>query len=173
FNPVRRPSWTGDTFRRHGEYVAGANGERFRAPIADVLRFRFPLRGQLRPALQPVGFARLAREYGRSLRSRLLGARPLVKDPDALFSAPWLEQTFDMDPVVTIRHPAAVVGSMKRLNWNFEFEWWAEQEPFIRDLAGPFAEDILSFARNRPSLVQGGILYWNVVYDVVSRFREQ
>lgn len=42
-------------------------------------------------------------------------SRPLVKDPFALFSAEWFADNFDAEVIVIVRHPAAVVSSIKRL----------------------------------------------------------
>ena len=55
---------------------------------------------------------------------RLRGRRPLVKDPIALFAAPWLADRFNLDVVAMIRHPAAFASSIKLKRWHFDFDHW-------------------------------------------------
>jgi hypothetical protein len=62
----------------------------------------------------------MGRDWYRFHRYQRTDARPLLKDPIAVFSAEWLADTFDMNVVVMIRHPGGFAASLKRLGWTVE-----------------------------------------------------
>ena len=57
-------------------------------------------------------------------------ARPLYKDPIAVFSAEWFFESLNAKIIVCIRHPAAFVSSLKNLGWTFNFDELIKQEGF-------------------------------------------
>src|SRR5699024_11082686 len=57
----------------------------------------------------------------------------LIKDPIACMSSEWLHNRFDMEVVIVIRHPAAFVASLKRLNWDFDLNELICQEELMQD----------------------------------------
>ena len=61
------------------------------------------------------------KQYFNFKRSKEAGLRPLLKDPIAIMSCEWLAETFNMDVIVVIRHPAAFVASLKVAGWEFAF----------------------------------------------------
>jgi hypothetical protein len=71
-----------------------------------------------------------------------------------------------------VRHPAAFAGSLKRLNWQFDFGEWLDQEFLMRDLLGPFADRIREFAREERDILDQAILMWNVINSVARHYRE-
>jgi hypothetical protein len=91
----------------------------------------------------------------------------------ALFSAEWLARRFGMDVVVMVRHPAAFVSSIKKLNWGFDYERnWLAQDLLMRDLLGPWADSFRGY-QGEVDLVGEGIVMWNAMYDVVRGYRER
>lgn len=101
------------------------------------------------------------------------GCRPLVKDPIALFSAPWLARTYGMDVLVLIRHPAAFVSSLMRLGWHVPFCDLLAQPALLRERLAPFADEIRDVvARPRPILDQG-ILIWRVFHHVIRQYQQE
>jgi hypothetical protein len=96
-----------------------------------------------------------------------------MKDPIALFSAPWLARTFNADVVVLIRHPAAVVSSLVRLDWIFYFPYLLEQPELMRDWLAPFAEEIRRFAASPQPLLEQGILLWRIMHHVIFRYQQE
>jgi hypothetical protein len=96
-----------------------------------------------------------------------------VKDPIALMSSEWLAQRFGMNVVVMIRHPAGFTGSLKRLDWRFEFHNWRDQPLLLRDLLGPYEEQIRDFAEHEHDLIDQAVLMWNVTHHVIGGFRER
>ena len=59
----------------------------------------------------------------RSLMRRLFGSKHprIIIEPIGLLSTDWFYNKFNPSVIVTIRHPASFVSSLKRLNWKFDF----------------------------------------------------
>jgi len=47
--------------------------------------------------------------------------RGVIKDPTAIFSAPWMVRNLNVAPIVVLRHPLAIVKSLLRLGWADQF----------------------------------------------------
>ena len=162
---VRFPYWF--------PYVCSENGAPLVAPIADMLRFRYKPMAELGSLRGAKDAGRMVRDWARFVRYRRANAVPLLKDPIALFSAEWLCDTFDMDVVVMIRHPAAFAYSLKRLNWAHPFDHFLRQPLLMRDLLQPFEPELREFAaRPRPVLDQA-ILLWNILHSTVMLYRDR
>jgi hypothetical protein len=99
--------------------------------------------------------------------------RPLMKDPIALYSAEWLADTYQMDVVVMIRHPAAFVASVKRLDWQFDFHNLLRQEALIQNLLPEFREQIETYSASPPSIIDMAIAQWRMAYTLAERYRER
>jgi hypothetical protein len=113
------------------------------------------------------------RKHYQWRRVRQAGARPLIKDPIALFSAEWIARRFDAQVVVTIRHPAAFVHSIRRAGWGYDFTNFAEQPALIDSLLSPYADEIREAAEAPGDLVDQGILIWRLTHHVISIYREE
>ena len=102
-----------------------------------------------------------------------LGKPPLIKDPIAIMSAGWLARTFDIHVVAMIRHPAAVVASMKRLNWTFEPRNWALSQPLLlRDFLFPFESELKEIVASNAGIIDRLAMLWKIVYYVVRKYQD-
>lgn len=171
FNPKRRPGWTGDRIPYWFLYVTERNEPYYRPLVDRFLKFRYPVRDNLPSLGSARGLGLFAMDTARSLRPRLARARPLVKDPIALFSAEWLARTYDMDVVVMIRHPAAFASSIKRLNWRFEFRDWLAQDDLLRDKLAPWKDAMHDAWAGKVDVIEHAIVMWNAIHDVVDGYR--
>lgn len=109
----------------------------------------------------------------RFKKYRRLNMRPLVKDPIAIMSAGWLSTTFDMNVVLMVRHPAAFVLSMKRLNWSFHPSRWVFSQPqLVRDFLSPIEDEIKYMTKTSADIVERTALMWKVIYYVVLKYKE-
>ena len=170
FLPSRSPGWLPEPMPYWYMYICADNDHLYRSALRRVVNLRFPVRASLRRTRTPRQLALQIPEWAKSIGYRRRGVRPLLKDPLALFSAPWLADTFDAQVIVMIRHPVAFVGSIKKLNWGFDYERnWLAQELLMRDLLGHRAHEYRGY-RGEVDLVGEGIVMWNSIYDVVSRF---
>jgi len=116
--------------------------------------------------------ARTGRDLVRVNRARLTHARPLVKDPIALLSAEWLAETFGMDVVVLIRHPAAFAASLKRLGWKHSFATFI-QDGRVPEVLRPYEAEIREQAERPGEILAQAALLWRVLYNAVDGYRER
>ena len=114
------------------------------------------------------------RQHKELSNARKQGKRPLIKDPIAIMSAGWLARTFDMHVIVMIRHPAAVVASMQRLNWSFDPKKWALSQPLLlRDYLSPFESEMKDILVSNADIIDRVALLWKIIYFVVARYQEK
>ncbi len=160
-------------FDRFFQYVCAEN----EAPYVRASRAHARL--LLRRAASAAGdpLAARARSHGDATSasfavSRVRRARPLLKDPIAVFSSEWLASRFDAQVVVLIRHPAAFASSLVRLGWTHDFG------ELPRSAAAPARpprrvrgrDPGLRRAPSGTSLDQA-ILLWRLIYSTVATFR--
>jgi hypothetical protein len=102
------------------------------------------------------------------------GIQPLIKDPIAIMSAGWLARSFDIHVIVMIRHPAAFVASMKRLNWTFDSQNWALSQPMLlRDYLSPFEAELRDVMESKADIIDRLALFWKIIYFVVRNYQVQ
>jgi hypothetical protein len=101
------------------------------------------------------------------------GSRPIVKDPIALFSTPWLHKQFNASVVLLIRHPAAFAYSLKRKNWEFPFGHLLNQKELISDWLIEFKPEITEYADNKHDIIEQACLVWRIIYSTVGKFQKQ
>lgn len=173
FSVLHRPGICAAEFPYWFPYLCDENAAPFVAPIRDMLAFRYRTGAELRAARAPKDLGRLARDRFRFARWRAAHARPLLKDPIAVFSSEWLADAFDMDVIVLIRHPAAFTNSLVRLGWGHPFDDFLKQPLLMRDVLAGFEEEIRAFAAAERPILDQGILLWNLIHHAILGFRER
>lgn len=125
-------------------------------------------------------FAGRLRKIGNVLRRAALASTghmiPLIKDPIALMSAEWVAEEYDAAVILMVRHPAAYVNSVRRLNWRTPLEDFLQQEQLMTDLPSDLQSEIRERAASRPMLnrylLEDAALCWKVFHTVVDRYRK-
>ena len=173
FSLLHRPGICAAEFPYWFPYVCDENAAPFVPPIRDMLAFRYRTGAELRVARAPKDLGRLARDRLRFARWRATRARPLLKDPIAVFSSEWLADAFDMDVIVLIRHPAAFTNSLIRLGWDHPFDHFLKQPLLMRDVLARFEGEIRAFAADERPILDQGILLWNLIHHAILGFRER
>jgi hypothetical protein len=148
------------------------NGGRFRPAFARMLDLRYHWLRALAEARSAAALRRILREGRRFRSKRRSGARALVKDPLALFSAEWLSANFGMRMVILIRHPAAFASSLKRLDWKFPFCELLAQPELMRNHLSSFEETIRRFDEQEQDIVDQAALVWKITHHVIDHYRE-
>ena len=171
-NPVRRPSWMAHPVPYWYAYITEANEHLYVDDLERVMEFRYPTGRNLLRLRRPEHAAMLFSDVFRSLRPRMDRARPLLKDPFALFSAEWFARRYDADVVVTIRNPVAFVGSIKRLNWQFKFKTLLSQGALVRDRLHRFEGDMRRCRDEDVDVVEQGIVLWNALHHAIAELRD-
>jgi hypothetical protein len=173
FNLRARPGICDAPFRRWFTYVCRENESTFQAPLAQTLAFRYHPVSELRSLRSPKDAGRFFRDWYVTAGRRRRRDVALCKDPIALFSAGWLADTFGMEVLVLIRHPAAFVRSIVRQGWDHPFGDFLAQPLMMRDLLTPFADEIERFAATEQPLMDQAILLWNLIHHQILRFRDE
>ena len=171
FSPLTAPGVSSAPFERFYTRVTAANEARYVPGLERTLAFDYAAGPQLLALRTPAQAARAARDGLAFAAARRRGARPLVKDPIALLSAEWLVERFAMDVVLTVRHPAGFVGSVKRLRWAHDFGG------FLEDGLPPelerFEPEIREQAQRPGGLVEQAALLWRILYAAVDGYRQR
>lgn len=174
FNPVVRvPGLPKIPVNHWFEYLHEGNEAHFRRPVNALVAGRFSVWNDL-----VNGDIRSMRAIGRSIansRRRKVelsaGARPLLKDPIAILAAEWLAERYGMDVVVTIRHPAAFVSSIKRLRWPIDHaKEFLSQKHLMDRFLSPYVDEIRA-SRVTDDFVDQAALTWKLLYHVVDQYR--
>jgi hypothetical protein len=173
FSVLHRPGTCAAPFPLWFPYVTSENEALYRPAIDAMLAWRYDVPAELRAVRSAKDFARLFRDWTVYERRRRRHATPLLKDPIALLSAEWLAATYGMSVVVLIRHPAAFVGSLKRLHLTHPFDHFVRQPALMHDLLEPYAEEIARHAAREQDIVDQGILLWLILHDVIATFERR
>ena len=115
---------------------------------------------------------RMLRDMGRFFLGNITKARPLLKDPFAVFSSPWFSKRLGCKIVIVVRHPIAFVSSLKRLGWTFDFHNLLDQHLLMRDYLMPYKQEMEAMLDSEDDIIGQGSLLWRMVYNVVARYQE-
>jgi hypothetical protein len=90
----------------------------------------------------------------------------------AVFSAEWLASTFNMQAVMLIRHPAAIVSSYKRLGWTHQLEHFLDQPLLMREYLHPYEKEIKEFAGGEHDLIEQASLLWKLIHHMILHYQQ-
>jgi sulfotransferase family protein len=176
FNPLVGPNVTEARFPSWFAYVTDASATDVLAPLAYTLACHYDFGYALSRARRPADAPEAFRHWRAFKGARQRGARPLVKDPIALFSSAWLARTFDADVLIMIRHPAAMASSFKRLGWTIDarrFREFLAQTDLMDAYLAEYADEVRTFAHDTRSIVESAALLWKLCYHMVAQFRSR
>jgi hypothetical protein len=183
-NLLHRPGIFAAPIRHWYTYICPSNEDAYLAAFRQTLSYRYSLARELQALRSLKDWGRMIRDSTNSLRFRVEGRRPLLKDPFAVFSAAWFAERLGCQVVITVRHPAAFASSLKRLGWAFDFNSLLEQPLLMEELLEPLLDETsleqmrqaARQSRQDPGqadiLAQAGLL-WRVIYQVVQRRSER
>ena len=154
-------------------YICRENEAGYLKGFHQTLSFQYHFLDEIRSLRSSKDIMRMGRDAGIFLLGRLRRQRPLLKDPFAVFSAPWFKERLDCQVVITLRHPAAFVSSLKRLGWVFDFKDLLEQPLLMRDWLEPFRPEIEAMLEHPDDVIGQGSLLWEIIYRTVMRFQSR
>lgn len=172
FSPIHRPGVCAARFTHWYEYVCADNEASYLTGFRAMLELRYGWWRELKALRSLRDAARMVRDGWAFARGRRRGLRPLLKDPFAVFSVPWLVRRWGAQTVALVRHPAAVVSSWLRLGWVVRPARLWEQPLLVRDWLAPEAAVVQAAGQSDDPLVAAAVL-WRLIYGVVYRLREQ
>ncbi|PWU25483.1 MAG: hypothetical protein C5B48_01045 [Candidatus Rokuibacteriota bacterium] len=173
FNPLTPPGICAAPFDHFFTYVTTENEGVYYAPLSRTFAFSYDLRAELAAVRTPRDVATAAQSLAAFQRARLRHARPLIKDPIAVFSTEWLAERFGMDVLVVVRHPAAFAASLKRLDWRHDFRHFLAEQLLMRDHLHPYAEEIRRQADVDQGVVAQAATLWRLIYGTILRLRQR
>ncbi len=171
-NVLHRPGVMRAPVKHWYTYICEQNETVYLAALQDTLRLRYHLLREIISLRSIKDAGRMGRDLNIFLRGRLAGKRALLKDPFAVFSAPWFAHRLNCQVVVTIRHPAAFAGSLKRLNWPFDFSDLLAQPLLMQDWLEPGRAEMEAMLRAPQDIIGQASLLWRLVYQVVAEYRK-
>ena len=118
-NVWHRPSVLRAPVEKWYTYICAENEAAYMPAFREMLAFRYGLWREISSLRSRKDFLRMGRDFSIFLRGRLLRQRPLIKDPFAVFSAPWFAEQLGCRVVITVRHPAGFASSLKRLRADY------------------------------------------------------
>jgi len=153
-------------------YVCEENEKEYYRHIKNTLEFRYNLIHKFKSTRNPKNILAGAAKYVQFTGYRMAHARPLLKDPIALFSAEWIASRFNTDNVIMIRHPAAFAGSLKEKNWTHPFSHFINQPLLMKHHLHPFEKEIKAFADEEKDIVDQAGLLWNLIHYMILKYKK-
>jgi hypothetical protein len=170
-NVLRRPGVFRASVKHWYTYITRENEAEYLPAFNELLDFKYHLWDEIRSIRSRKDFLRMGRDFHTFYIGNLHGQRALLKDPFAVFSLPWFAEKLNCQIVVTVRHPAAFASSLKRLNWNFDFNDLLDQPLLMRDHLEPYRDEMKSIAAE--DVIGQAALLWKMIYRVVHATRKR
>jgi hypothetical protein len=154
-------------------YICSDNESDYLVGLNQILNFQYHTLAEIKSLRSLKDLGRMVRDWSVFARGRLFHQRPLFKDPFAVFSSLWFADRLSFKVVITIRHPAAFVSSLKRLDWPFDLRDLLDQPLLLRDWLEPFKPEMELLSGHPGDPISSNSLLWKMVYSVVQMFRKQ
>ncbi len=170
-NVLHRPGVLRAPTQHWYTYICAENQAEYLPAFRETLRFRYHLWLELKSLRSRKDFLRMGRDLKWFLGGRVRRARPLLKDPFAVFSAPWFADTLGCRVVIVARGPLAFVSSLKRLGWDFDFRDLLAQPLLMRAHLEPYRAEMERMLDFPGDVIGQGSLLWRMIYALVDGFR--
>lgn len=164
-NVLHRPGVLRAKVRHWYQYICEENEAEYLPAFNELIELDYHLLDEIRSIRSRRDFLRMGRDFLIFYNGLMRGQRPLFKDPFAVFSADWFAKRLNCRVVIAVRHPAAFVSSLKRLNWPFDFQDLLDQPLLMRDFLEPYRGQMES-AKSDDVIGQSALL-WKLIYRSV------
>lgn len=172
-NILHRPGVLSAPTRYWYTYLCAENEAEYLPGLRQTLQFRYHSLAELRSLRSFKDVGRMGRDWRIFLSGRVFHKRPLLKDPFAIFSAPWFFKRLGCQVVITVRHPGAFASSLKRLDWPFDLHDLLNQPLLMRDWLEPFHSEMEEMAKKPEDVIGQSCLLWRMVYQIVEQFKQE
>ncbi len=170
-NVLHRPGVFRAAVKHWYTYITVENESEYLPAFRELLDYDYHLWDEIRSIRSRRDLLRMIRDFHTFFVGSLHGERPLLKDPFAVFSAPWFAERLDCRVVITVRHPAGFASSLKRLGWSFDFRDLLDQPLLMRDHLEQDRVDMEAMPAD--DIVGQAALLWRMIYRVVHATRGQ
>jgi hypothetical protein len=152
-------------------YICAENEADYLPALRQTLAYRYHTWDEIQSLRSRKDALRMGRDWWTFLAGKLGRKRPLLKDPFAIFSAPWFANRLGSRVVITVRHPAAFASSLKRLSWPFQFNDLLQQPLLMHDLLNPFRSEIEAISPT--DTIGQAALLWKIIYHTADTYHRQ
>jgi hypothetical protein len=170
-NVLHRPGVFRARVKHWYQYICTDNESEYLPAFNDLFEFDYHLWDEIRSIRSRRDFLRMGRDFLIFYNGLMRGQRVLMKDPFAVFSIGWFAKCLKCKVVIAVRHPAAFVSSLKRLNWPFDFQDLLDQPLLMRDFLEPYRGQ-METAKTDDVIGQSALL-WNLIYRSVHTTLQQ
>ena len=164
-NVLHRPGVFHTKVKHWYQYICEDNQNDYLQSFKDLLEFDYHLWDEIRSLRSRRDFLRMGRDFAIFYNGLMRGQRVLMKDPFAVFSTEWFAKSLNCRVVIAVRHPAAFVSSLQRLNWPFDFQDLLDQPLLMRDFLEPYRGQME--AAKTDDIIGQSALLWNLIYRAV------
>ena len=154
-------------------YICEQNQDDYLPAFQETLRLQYHVLEDIKSFRRLKDLPHMLQDSSSFFLGSIQDKRPLLKDPFAVFSTPWFEKALDCQVIITVRHPAAIASSLKRLDWSFDFEHLLAQPLLMNDLLEPYYDDMQAMARNPQDIIGQSGLLWRIIYQVVAQYESK
>jgi hypothetical protein len=172
-NVLHRPGVLRAQVKYWYAYLCIRNEAEYLPALNDTIRLHYHPGLEMLSLRSTKDVLRMCRDWNVFLRGRLLSQRALLKDPFAVFSAPWFARRLGCQVVITVRHPAAFASSLKRLDWPFDFNNLLAQPLLMQDWLEPYRSEMEKLVQTPADIIEQGSWLWRIVYQVVAEYRRE
>ena len=166
-NVLHRPGVLCTPVPKWYTFIGVENESAYLPAFREMMTFRYGLWREIRSLRSRKDFLRMGRDFAVFFRGRALRQRPLIKDPFAIFSAPWFAERLGCRVVITVRHPAGFASSLKRLYWSFDFRDLLDQPLLMEKWLDVDRAEMESVQVD--DIIGQAALLWRMIYRVVAR----
>jgi hypothetical protein len=164
-NVLHRPGVFHASVEHWYPYIKEENELHYLSAFHELINFKYDLLAEMKSIHSRKDLMRMGRDLAIFFNGKLRNQRVLLKDPFALFSAPWFAQRLNCQVVITVRHPAGFASSLKRLGWPFDFQNLLNQPELMRD---HLESDRLDMQKIQADDIIGqAALLWRMIYRFV------
>ena len=164
-NVLHRPGVLRVKVNKWYQYVCEDNEKEYLSSFLELIDFDYHVWDEIRSLRSWHDFLRMGRDFTIFYHGLLRGQRQLWKDPFAVFSTEWFARRLNCKVVIAVRHPAAFVSSLKRLNWPFDLQDLLDQPLLMRDHLEPYRAQIETAQKS--DVIDQWALLWNLIYGTV------
>jgi hypothetical protein len=156
-------------------YICDSNEDLYLPFYRDALAFRMhPVYDVRRMRVgSPRDPVRIPKRWASFVVGRVQRRRVLIRDPFAALSIEWFSRRLGVDTVVIVRHPVAVVSSLKRLGYVFDFTNLLAQPLLMDQRLARFRSEMESTLRNPGDIVGQGSLLWRILYASIAEDQQR
>ena len=149
-------------------YITRENEAEYLDTLQALLRLEPPLWRALRQTYWPGDLLRSLKYSTDLVVGGIRGQQALLKDPYAALSMIWFSQRLGCHVAALVRHPAAIVGSRKKLGWKTGFEHLLEQKQLCDEWLGPFVGGMKEMLQRPDDIIGQSSLWWRIIYYMVA-----